>query len=312
VSGENGAGAEQEPAAQEVVRVQKKQLSRRDPAQLARAAAESAYWTHIKTPAQAVVVMAAGEELGLTPLASFQGITIIEGKIGYTGNLVATLVKQHPAYDYRVKEKTIERCEIEFGPAPAPGRDESGAWLPWPDAYGTSEFTIEDAERAELVKAKSNWAKWPRAMCFNRALTEGIRAYIPDVTAGTPAYTDDEIREVIQVEAEVEPEPVAAEADGLPAERVAHLLRGIEIVGPALGGVTVMDGLNLLLGSLGFDAFDPTIEYAPQLEKLTEEQADALDTELQKLVDQAEPVAADGEDAEEVDGTVVEEVANDA
>jgi hypothetical protein len=307
VSAENGQQPEAEQPVQEIVRVQPKQLSRRDPAQLARAAAESRYWKHITTPAQAAVVMAAGEELGLSPLASFQGITIIEGKIGYTGNLVATLVKQNPAYDYRVKIKTTERCEIEFGPAPAPGRDESEEWLPWPSAYGVSEFTIEDAERAELVKPKSNWVKWPRAMCFNRALTEGIRAYIPDVTAGTPAYTDDEIREVIQVESTVEAaEEVQEEHASLAPEMVEHLIEGIEIVKPTLGdeGVNWSDGLNVRLGAMGIDAFDPSTPLEVSLSKLSSEHAENLDAEIQAI--------AEAQDGEEVDGEPVEEVATDA
>jgi hypothetical protein len=300
VSGEQKATAEPQPTPGTVERIRPRQLSQRDPAGLAKAIADSGFWKHIRTPAQAMVVMAAGEELGLTPLAACQGITIIEEKIGYTGNLVATLVKQNPVHDYRVRTKTNERCEIEFGPVPAPGRDESGEWLPWPDAYGTSEFTVEDAQRAELVKPRSNWVKYPRAMCFNRALTEGIRAYCPDITAGTPVYTDEEIREIVHVESEAE----VVEGDPAPTldpARITHLVEGIEIVKPQLAdnGINWWDGLNLILGSLGIDSFDfaASNEVAFHLKRLSDEQADVLDAELQRMADEA---------PEEVDGEVVE------
>jgi hypothetical protein len=300
VSEESGEQT-QSPTPGTVERIRPRQLSERDPAGLAKAIAESGFWRHIKTPAQAMVVMAAGEELGLTPLAACQGITIIEEKIGYTGNLVATLVKQNPDHDYRVKDKTNKRCELEFGPAPAPGRDASEEWLPWPGAYGISEFTIADAQRAELVKPRSNWVKYPRAMCFNRALTEGIRTYCPEITAGTPVYTDEEIREVIHVESEAVVSEPDAEQPNLDPERVEHLAKGYELAKPSLeaNGVNALDGLNLILGSLGIDAFDPLTPLRDSLAKLTDEQADALDVEMTKLVeDQGQPVADEQEGCE--------------
>lgn len=303
--GDGGDGVEQRPQTPGTVeRIRPRSLSQGDPRGLAKAIAESGFWKHIKTPSQAAVIMAAGEELGLTPLASCQGITIIEEKIGYTGNLVATLMKQSPVHDYRVKLKTNERCEIEFGPAPAPGRDEDGEWLPWPDAYGDSEFSVEDAQRAELVKPRSNWVKYPRAMCFNRALTEGIRAYCPDITAGTPVYTDEEIREVIHVESTVESvAETAPAASTLDPDKVEHLTNGIEILKPNFSetGVTWVDGLNLLLGSIGINAFSPIEELEAQLSKLSEAEADSLDREMQVMLDE-----------EIVDGEVVGEVAPDA
>lgn len=265
-----------------IVRKQPKPLSLRDPAQLARAFAESGYWKHVKSPAQAVVIMAAGEELGLTPLASMQGITMIEGQIGYRGNLIATLLRQHEHYDYKILERTDERCTLQFLIDGVPIDD--------PDE-GKVTFTVEDAERMELVKPRSNWVKTPRSMCFNRALTEGARAYFPDLTAGTPVYSTDEIEEVITepvvVDAEVVDEGAGPETPTLDPERVEHLVKGYELAKPALeeNGVNALDGLNVLLGSLGIDGFEPGTSVSEQLSKLTEDQADALDAELQKLVE---------------------------
>lgn len=273
MSGENSIEAQ----AQEIVRVEPKQLSRRDPFKIAQAFAASQLFPGLTLEA-AVVKIIAGEELGIGPMAAIKGIDVIEGNLGYRGNLVATLVKQHPRYDYAVLEKTKERCTLQFliDGKPAPGDEE-----------GKATFSIEDAQTAGLVKPKSGWEKWPRAMCFNRALTEGVRAYIPDVTAGAPAYTDDEIREVISVEAEVE-QVAAGETAKLPPERVAHLIDGIEIAKPALAetGVNWLDGLNVMLGSIDIDGFEPGVDLEVELAKFSEADADQLDTALQALADE--------------------------
>lgn len=141
------------------------------PVKIAEAMFKSGYFPDVKSMAQAVVKVVAGEELGLSPMAAIQGITMIEGKIGMTANLMATLVQQHPDYDYKVIEATDTHAEIDFY--------KDG------EIIGKSEFAIADAERAGLVKAKSNWEKWPKAMCFNRCLTQGVRMYCPIVTNGS-------------------------------------------------------------------------------------------------------------------------------
>lgn len=265
-----------------IVRRQPKPLSLRDPGQLARAFAESGYWKHVKAPAQAVVIMAHGEELGLSPLASMQGITIIEGNIGYRGNLIATLLKKHEHYDYKILERTNESCTLQFLIDGEPIDD--------PDE-GKVTFTVEDAERMELVKPRSNWVKTPRAMCFWRCLTEGARAYFPDLTAGTPVYSTDEIEEVITEPVVVDAEVVDEDAEPaptLPPERVEHLAKGYELAKPMLeeNAVNALDGLNVRLGALGIDGFDPNTPVREQFARLTEDQAAALDAELQTLVEQ--------------------------
>jgi hypothetical protein len=263
-----------------VIRKQPKPLSLRDPGQLARAFAESGYWKHVQKPAQAVVIMAHGEELGLSPLASMQGITIIEGNIGYRGNLIATLIKQHEHYGYRVIERTNERCTLQF--------TIDGEPIPDDEDEGKVTFSVEDAERMELVKPRSNWVKTPRAMCFNRCLTEGMRVHFPDLTAGTPVYSTEEIEEVITepvvVDAEVVDETPAPTLD---SEIVDQLLKGYEAVKPQLAenAVNARDGLNVLLGSLGIDGFDPNDSLEDQFAGLTPEQAEALNADLHKLAD---------------------------
>lgn len=74
----------------------------------------------------------------------------------------------------------------------------------------------------------------------------------------------------------------------LASDVVENLVKGYELAKPVLAesGVNALDGLNLRLGALGVDAFDPNTPIAQQFAALTEEQASALDVELQKLVEQ--------------------------
>ena len=169
------------------------ELVRKDqesPAVVARYFAQSGLFPDLQSEAQAYVKVVAGRELGLGPLASVSGLNVIKGRVTFSANLLASLVKQHPRYDYRVQEHNERGCRIVF--------TEGG------EEIGVSTFTLDDAKRAGL--GGTNWTKYPQAMLFARALTQGVRWYCPDVTAGAPAYSpeelaDGEVVEELQVEA---------------------------------------------------------------------------------------------------------------
>jgi hypothetical protein len=141
--------------------------------------ATSGYFKDATAGAQAIVKIMAGREIGLGLFESMNGFHIIEGKMTMAANLIATLIKRAPGYDYKVLELTRERCEIEFY------RDG--------ESLGKSEFTIGDAKKAGLLKPNSNWEKWPQNMVFARAVSNGVRFYCPEVTGGIPVYTPDEL-----------------------------------------------------------------------------------------------------------------------
>jgi hypothetical protein len=202
--------------------------------------------------------------------------------------VLAALIKKHNHYGYKVIERKDDRCTLQFLEDGEPIDDEE---------EGKVTFTVEDAQAAQLVKQDSNWKKYPRRMCFWRCLTEGIGIYFPDLTLGTPVYTDEEIREVIHVEAQEVDVADADAEDGdaapiLSADRVEQLLKGWEITGLSL------DELNVRLGSLGVNAVK-SFGVRAGFEGLTAEQAAALEAEFNKLVDAAN--AAEDVDAEIVD-----------
>ena len=173
-------------------------LVKAPPREVAQAFQASGLFPDSKSEAQAYVKVIAGQELGIGPMAAMAGINVIQGKVTLSANLLAAQVKRHPAYNYRVKDHTNEVCRIEFF--------ENG------DPVGVSEFTIQDAKQAGVAGGQ-NWRKYPKAMLFARALTQGVRWYCPDVTAGSPAYVPEELEPEV-VEAEVV-SPVVEEFTGL-------------------------------------------------------------------------------------------------
>lgn len=282
-------------------------LMRRDPVQLAQHFAASGYFKDASEMSQAVVKIVAGEEVGLGPMASMQGIHIIDGKPSHSANVLAALIKRSEKYDYKVLRSDDEVCELEFF--------EDG------EPVGISKFTIE---RARKMKAKEygkwvslaetlRWRNSPEDMLFARTISRGHRKFAPDVTAGVPAYTpedapvDDE-GEVIHVEAEVEQVPEAQETE-IPAERLDddrldRLVQGYGIAGPLLGGHGPLDGLNILLGSLNHDGIEaePGLDLREVMAGWSVELADAVLAAFEEAVDRA-----DAEEAEEVDGEIVQD-----
>jgi hypothetical protein len=151
---------------------------------LAKAFIASGYFTDTKQLAQAIVKIQAGRELGIPPVYAMQNINLIRGRLCSSANTLALLVKRSDKYNYRIKEHTDTSCVITFY------ESDNGKWA----EVGDSKFTMEDAQRAQLVKPDSGWEKYPRAMLFSRAISQGARIYCPDVTSGL--YTDEEIRAI--------------------------------------------------------------------------------------------------------------------
>lgn len=128
--------------------------------------------------AQLATKIMAGHELGYGPFASVQGIHVIQGKPQVSANLMASAVKAHPRYDYRVVKMADDGVTVRFF--------ENG------QPIGDSSFTLDDAKRA----GTQNLQKFPRNMLFARALSNGVRWYCPDVFYGQTVYVEGEIGEL--------------------------------------------------------------------------------------------------------------------
>jgi hypothetical protein len=160
------------------------------PRDLGELLATSGFFQDSTDAAQAAVKVMAGAELGFGPVASMTGIFIVKGRVTLGAQIMAAAIKSHPLYDYRIKEHTDERCVIQFF--------ESG------ESLGTSEFTLQDAERAGIVRHDSSWKTYPRNMLFARALSNGAKWYTPDAFGGGPVYVPEEVEGVEQLAGEFE------------------------------------------------------------------------------------------------------------
>jgi hypothetical protein len=180
--------------------------------QLGKVFAESGFFKDGRQAAQCVVKIVAGHELGIGPMEAMRGIHVFDGQVTFHVHLMSKLIKRsRPRYDYRVKESTATRCEIEFF--------EDGK------SVGTSVWTHDDAKRANLL-GKDNWAKYPEDMLYARALSRGAKRFCAEVFNG-PVYLPDELdadRDVVDVT------PPPKQASPKPEERAGQPMAVVEVV----------------------------------------------------------------------------------
>jgi hypothetical protein len=138
----------------------------------------SGYFKDVQSEAQAVVKVMAGSELGLPPFASMAGIHVIQGKPVLGANVIATLVKNDPRYNYHIKQADDKTCML--------------TWYEDGVEVGEAGFTIQEAQNAGLT-GKDNWKKYTSDMLFARAISRGARRFAPGIFGGSPVYTPDEM-----------------------------------------------------------------------------------------------------------------------
>lgn len=145
---------------------------------IGKAMVASGAFSDVKSQSQALVRILAGQEMGLGPFAAMSNINIINGSPAVGGHIMAARVKASQKYDYQVIKWDKDICSIDFF--------QNGKKI------GNSTFDKSDATSAGLVN-KDNWRKFPRNMYFNRAISNGVRTYCPDVLGNAPVYDPDEL-----------------------------------------------------------------------------------------------------------------------
>jgi len=174
------AGSEPEAEAEtvETTAVVGQSFSLGDMMQIASIALASGNYPDLYNHETAMVRILAGRELGLQPMVSLRNLFVIEGKVTMAAGLIGSQIKHSLKYDYRFSTHTTTECVLKFY--------ENG------EEIGASSFTMDDAKTAKLVKPNSGWEKYPKAMLFARALTQGARWFCPDAFDGA-IYTPDEL-----------------------------------------------------------------------------------------------------------------------
>jgi hypothetical protein len=122
----------------------------------------------IKRPEQALFVILAGRDLGLSPVQSLRSINVVQGKVELAADMQLSLF-------HRAGGKSKWEALTN---------DRAALWLnaPWLEAPHVETFTMEDAKRAGLTG--DNWRKYPKAMLRSRAITAGLKSIGFDVLAG--------------------------------------------------------------------------------------------------------------------------------
>lgn len=153
--------------------------------------AESGMFNDARGQAQCFVKILAGAELGLPPFTAMNAFHVIQGKVTMAASTIAARLKSSGKYDYKIVEKTGERCVIDF--------------------YANGEKVwqeVWDTKRAIKANVK-NMDKFPDAMLFSRAISAGARAVAPDVVG--QFYTPDEMGADVDADGNIIPPAVESQ-----------------------------------------------------------------------------------------------------
>jgi len=141
---------------------------------------QSGMFPDTKQLATAATKLIVGRGLGLSDYDCMGGLHIIQGKAVLASNAMSAAIKASGKYEYRVVEQTESKCVIDFFMV-------HGGKLG--DKIGSTTWTMEKAKRAGLNG--QNWKKYPEAMLFARAISEGYRTHCPDALGcSAPVYVE--------------------------------------------------------------------------------------------------------------------------
>lgn len=145
---------------------------------VANALALSGRFKDATQPAEAFAKILLGRELGLSAPQSMVGLYLFDGGCQVAYPMLGNFIRSRDSYDYEVVEHTNEKCVLEFF---IDGK-----------SRGVSSFSWEDAVKAKLVN-KDTYQKYPRNLLFARAMSNGVKWFMPEVTNGMPVYVEDEL-----------------------------------------------------------------------------------------------------------------------
>jgi hypothetical protein len=135
---------------------------------MAKTAVDSKMYRGIGEQAGMMMIMLASRELGIPPMQALNGgLNIIQGKVEISARMMNALIRK-AGHSIVVKESTDKNCILEGK------RSDNGD-------TATASFSIEDAKQAGLIKTGGGWTKFPKDMCFARALSRLARQLFSDV-----------------------------------------------------------------------------------------------------------------------------------
>lgn len=174
----------------------------------------SGIYDDVKKPEQAFVKMLLGRDLGLSPTQSLGGLHLVKGSVTVHYAMLARFINARQDEGYAYRAGWIKQSPEPETSSAAPTRDAVymdeddpldmreivGAFVVFTigeQQVGVSRFTIEDAVQAGLVKegmdVRAAWVTSRRNMYLARAMSNGVKWFIPEVMGGLPVYVDGEI-----------------------------------------------------------------------------------------------------------------------
>jgi len=152
---------------------------------------------YVGKPGNVLVAVQTGAELGLKPMQSLQGISVINGRPGVWGDAMRALVISHPEFEDLQEDKQETQCTVTLkrrGRSPV-----------------VTTFTMEDAKKAGLAGKQGPWQTAPKRMLQMRAFAFAARDLFADALKGIKSI--EELRDYPadeRVERDITPAPAAA------------------------------------------------------------------------------------------------------
>ena len=123
-------------------------------------------------PANCLIAMQWGAEIGLQPLQALQNLAVINGRPALWGDAVIAIVRGSPLCEYvqESEDGKMATCKVKR-------RNE-------PEQVRT--FSMDDAKAAGLMGKAGPWTQYPKRMRQMRARAFALRDVFPDVLRGLP------------------------------------------------------------------------------------------------------------------------------
>lgn len=132
------------------------------------------------SPQEIFTLFLVAEDLGLPrSVVLSKGINLIQGSVELSARVMNMLIRKH-GHSLKVLALNDGKCTI-WGKRKDTGEEH------------TVSYTIEDARKANLMKAGGAWFKNPSDMCFARAISRLARQLFPDAIGN--CYIEGEIAE---------------------------------------------------------------------------------------------------------------------
>lgn len=167
----------------------------------------SGAWKDVGRAEVAFAKMIIGRDLGLTPAQAMQGIHIVEGGVQMHYATLGQFVRSRDGYDFRagwLKQVPGEADAVfvwHDEEDPTDEREVVGAAVVFTvdgAQRGLSRYTVDDADKAGLIKRDKPRAAWNAArrnMLLARAMSNGVKWFVPEVMGGMPVYVEGELPE---------------------------------------------------------------------------------------------------------------------